>query len=438
MAGANIVKERQFHDAWAFYLFIIFLVGMNTFFLFNSKDVVASVIEFQTEFKILSCFLLNLGFTVAFLLLSLIFCSLIPKFLIVTSVLAIPILSAVSFFSFGLNSIKQSSVIAIVLFVFNFIFLIIAGITILSNLEYLSLALKSASKIFFENFFGIFFLQIFTFLLYFLSLVPVAFVDAKDNQIIGSMRYSAVLLFAWISCILKYFMEVFVSSVVFFHIQKKDQNVFLNSISNSLYALGSIAFGALIAALITVLKAMANDASSPTDANGNPRSRNAVNQILLGISRFLLNALESFVKFANNLAYSYLSINGTDYKESVTQSFQSVMSSGYEKIASYWGLDFIIATLSFFFSTVLYLFNTKFLFPALGLSATDKNGIIYAFVIVILFALLFYLNFSLLKSSVMALIFATITCHEELREYDPKFIETIENEKKKLVPAAQQ
>lgn len=426
MADIKIIKERKFHDAWAFYLFAAFAIGMNTFFLLNSTNIFQEVEKGISTYKFFACFFSNLGFTIGLILLSLLMCFLIPKVLIVGSVFAIPVVSAISFFKFDLANNPNATVIGISMFLINLIFLIMAGFMILSSLTYISLALKAGSKIFFENFFSILAIQIACFLLFFISLIPVALVNA-DNDVIKALRYMIVLYFCWAWTILSYFMEVLISSIVFFHIKKDESGVIGNSLTNSFYAMGSIAFGALLIAVITTLKVML--ASSRSEQPG--EKRNIFSVIVSAIAKVLLDILGEIVKFANNIAYPYLAVSGTGYQESVAQSFQVLTSSGYEKIASYYGLGFIVTILTIFSGVSLFYFNSLFLFDALGVSA-DKN--IYAIVLMIVFVALFNILFSLLRSAVMALVFATATCPTELKNYDPKFIEAIEEEKRKSVP----
>lgn len=429
MAGANIAKERKFHDAWAFYLFIAFAIGMNTFFLVNTKAPVDEVVKVNNDFHLLQCLGVNFLFTICFLMISLLTCFIIPTATIVASVLALPLASIYVFFKYDLATNENAMVFGIIFFVINLLFLIMAGFMVLSNLNYISLALRAASKIFFANFFGVLFLQIVCFIVFAILVAPAGLVNS-DDPIIKQTKYLDILLVAWIGSILSYFMEVFISSVVFFQIKNDKDGVFMNSLTNSCYALGSISFGALLVAIVTVLKAMVADAQE--SQRRDRANRNPFAMIMMWIASILLEILGEIIKFANNIAFPYLSVNGTGYKESIAQSYQLLISSGFEKIAAYYGVGFVITMMTFFSAFSTFVFNTLVLFPKL--SVGDDISLIFGIVLSILFGVLFSVVFSLLRSAVMALIYAMVTCQSELKSYDPKFVEAMEQEKKKNVP----
>lgn len=417
MANFNIVRERKFHDAWAFYLFLLFLAGMNTVFLMNTSNPTIEVQKFLKNYRIIECFVYNLAITVCLLLASFLLCFLIPKVLIIASLLSVPMTSIifVKNFNFG-DDPTQIIKASVSLSICNFIFLCFAAYFVFSKLNYVSLTLRACSKIFFENIFSILSVQITCIFLFAISLVPVLLINS-ENEILQVLKYSILLLLLWTKDLLFYFMEVFVSSIVFFHIKKDKKGVFINSLTNSIFALGSVAFASLITALIAFLSALARSVKN----NRDDKKKSSLNVIVAAIAECLLKCLGKLVEYANSIAFPYLALYGTNYQESLTSSFHLLSNSAYAHTSSSVGLGFVITLFTFLFGSIVFLFNNLILLKFL---AIEDDGT-YCFILALVFTLFFRIMFSLVQSIAVSLMFSAAACPEELKGYDIRFLEAL-------------
>ena len=431
MAGADILKERKFHDAWAFYLFIIFTIVMDTIYIVTTKQTFNDATTYIVSNKIIQIVLSNFALTLCLILLFLLLSSFAPKALVIGSVLTVPAVSIYYYIRFKVYEGEFALVLSILIFAINLIFLIIAGIVVLVNLEYVSQSLSIASKIFFQNFLSILGVQFICFFVLILLMAP-AFLADTSEPVLKILAYASTLLFGWTATIISLFMEVFVSSVVFFHIKNDESGIFGNAFNNSLYALGSISFGALLVAIVFTLKSMIADAKSANTG----KNRSIATSIFLSIAEGIVSLLGDVIQFANSIAFPYLSVTGTKYSEAVAQSFQVLTSSGLEKIAAYYSLDFVIITVTLISLYMIFNINNFGILPLMGAgTANDNTTLILSAIFTAGFGFFFYSLFALLKSAVMSLIYATAACPSELKGYCPEFVELVEKEKKKHVPA---
>lgn len=422
-------KERSFHDAWAFYIYLGVAIVLNTFYFLNAGDIPKELGDYFSTYKIAQVVFSNLALAICLLMLSLLCCYFIPKVLIILSVLAVPIISISLFFYNGLDKNEFAGIIGIAIFIINLIFLVLAGFVIFANLDYIAHAMSIGAGIYFSNFLSILLMQIISFFVLILIMTPVFLADSK-NDAVNMSRYLAIFLFVWTITITKIFMEVFISSVVLYHLKAPEDGIFSNALNNSTYALGSVSYAALLIAIISSLETMIQEARADQYHRDVSRSRSAA--MSLAIAESLLSILGDVVKFANNIAFPYLAINGTGYSESVAQSFQLLVSSNLEKIAAYHGINFVVFLVTLLNSVALFFFNKLFIFEVLV--GGKSSDLAYLAITLSAFIAFFYIMFSLLRSAVMALIYAAAAFNKELKDYSPEFIDLLEEEKKKNVP----
>ncbi|ELA41783.1 uncharacterized protein VICG_01135 [Vittaforma corneae ATCC 50505] len=430
MENANKKREKQFHDSWAFILFMLLTIILNTIYIFNTSNFVDVTVKFYNDYKLGQLLLGNLVFTISIIAFSLVLCYSVPKFLIILSILLVPAASIAAWF-FGAKDSSYSTVVGTVLLIINLIFILIVSIVILSHLDYIAKVISVASLIFFMNILGILLVITFVTSIFVLLSIPALLVDSTE-PIIQNLRYLEILMASWQFFIALYFVQVFISSIIAAEVQKSG-DVFGAAFTNSCYALGSISYGALLVAIVTTLQAMIQDARSRNrDRNERP---NLLLAITGAIASLLLDILGDIIKFANAIAFPYLSVNGTSYEESVAKSFQILTNSGFEKVASISGVGFVIFTmmLSFFGSSML--FNYYFFLSYIGLSGDPTQNIIVSIVVTVLFGFIFGMVFSLLRAAVLALIYTTIAMPDETKEFDPEFVEILNEKKRQFEPA---
>lgn len=423
-------NERKFHDSWAFYLFLVFAVVLNVIYLYNTSNVIDATIKLNSDHHILSIIGLNLLFIIICLLISLLLCYFIPKVVVFLSIVIVPALLILSTYRYIVESPKGNA-IGIFVAVLTLVFVLIACLLVLSHIDYISQVISLSSKIFFINFFGILFVFILSTSMIIILTTPVLLVDSS-NEIIQATRYLSLLLFFWEALICSYFLEVYVSSVIFSEINDDGEGIFTKSFKNACYALGSISYGALLYAIILVLQSMVAKArANQRNQGGKP---NVLFLILSAIAKFFIDLLGSIVKFANQLAFPYLSVNGTSYEESVVKAFDLLVKSDLEKILSLNGVGFVIFTFILSFGIGSYLMNFYFILDRAGAGGSENEKIIWSVLIGVVSSMLFGNVFSLLKSAVLSLVYTCVAIPEKIKEYDHDFVNLIEKKKKELTP----
>jgi hypothetical protein len=317
MADSPDKSERRFHDSWAFYLYAFLYIVLNTVF-FMFKAPMSSITSSLESLKLKEVLLYNTAFLFAMLTVILLMCYFAPKFMIYMCVILIPALSIAAF----IRS-PEKRITGTVLGILNIIILIAVVFLILRHIDYISKMLSVAARIFFSNILGVLEVFLITNTLLVLQLLPAMMVDTT-NDLVNHLRYVTVLLVFWTIFISYYFNHVYMASVVF-NTMSGERSVFGTSISNSFCALGSISYGALLLAMIATLQVILSDARAA--GKRDERSRSLFRSIIIAVSQFFLDILGNIVKFANALAFPYLSVHGTGYEESVAKSFQLVTGS---------------------------------------------------------------------------------------------------------------
>lgn len=421
-------NERTFHDSWAFYLFLIFAIVLNTIYLYNTSNIIEVTVQLNSKVNLLALIGLNLLFIIICLLVALLLCYLIPKVMVYLSIIVVPVLLILTTYKYIKESPSGNS-IGIGVAVISLIFILVACMLVLSHIDYISQVISLASKIFFANFFGILFVFLICELLSLILVFPALIVDST-NEIIVAIRYLSLLLFFWEMLIVSYFLEVYVSSVIFNEVNHDGKNIFTTSFKNSCYALGSISYGALLYAILLVLKAMVQEARD--NQRNRDRKPNLLAVILTIIAQFFIDLLGQIVKFANELAFPYLSVNGTPYEESVVKAFEMMTSSKIEKLMSLNGISFVVFTVILSFGIGSYLMNFYFILEKAGAKGSENEAIIRSILMGIATASVFGSVFSLMKSAVLSLIYTCVAIPEKIREYDHDFVNLVENKKKEL------
>lgn len=416
-------SERRFHDAWAFYLYVFLYIVLSTVFIINMAPMSTVSSSFE-GLKLKEVLLYNTVFLLAMLAGILLMCYFMPKFMIYLSIIMLPAISIASF----IRS-PEKKITGVILGIFNIIILLFVVLMIIRHIDYISKMLSTAARIFFSNIFGVLLVFSITNALLIIQLIPAMMADAT-NDIIRYLRYATVLLVFWTIFISYYFNHVYMASVVFTTISGEG-SVFTTSISNSFYALGSISYGALLLALIATLQTILSDAEAANKRSGE-RGGSLLRSIMISISQFILDILGSIVKFANVLAFPYLSVHGTGYEESVSNSFQLITSSDLGPLASFSGVNFVVGFVSLVFLASSGYMNLE-LFDKEGLSLDNIDNIVYIVLVIAFFNAMFNNIFFLLKSAVLAVVFTAISAPQAVAEFDPELSDVLNQKKNEMV-----
>lgn len=313
----------------------------------------------------------------------------------------------------------------------NTIFLIVAVFAIIKHIDYISKVVSLSSKIIFKNFLGIIFVVMLVGSIFFgFALLPL--LVNTSNELILHLRYLSFLMLFWLFFISVYFVQVYISSVIVLEISNEDESsVFKSSFRNACYALGSISYSALLVAIISTLQLMVSDASKRNQRRDD--GSNLISRIFSSMALALLSAIGDIAKMANAIALPYLSINGSSYEESVVKSYETLTHSGFENVASLFGIDFLVFNLILLHIGASMFFNYYFVLDYLGVSASSKEFV--AFLISLIFAEFAGMVFTLLKFSVIALIFTSILLPNETKKYEPDFFDVLSKKNSEIKPA---
>ncbi|ELQ75841.1 Choline Transporter-like (CTL) Family [Trachipleistophora hominis] len=286
--------KRKVNDLWALALYVVFMAGVLTYTAFMSKT--KSYLDLASHFdmKVLIftfvCGFLSFGVHLAALLY-------FPGPAMHLSCIVIPILSIIL-------AVLSGNIIGIVVSViFSALMLVTYLFYLRKHIKYAAQIAKSAAQLVCTSIFStlcvlILFLAGWSGMIYFFVTVSTGL--SKQDRIIG-LAIEA-LAFVWTLFVLCYSLRVFIASIFVVHYLMRSISPTQRAVEafkNWLYALGSICFGALIIALITVLRMLVD---RERDRSG------SVGSFFYSILLVLLDILQDLVNFSNEWAYCYVAL----------------------------------------------------------------------------------------------------------------------------------
>ena len=447
-AESLLRRERKFHDAWAFILYMLLvvvfvslaIVGLQSPHKIQIKqtkvnssgktythnhDVVIPksdpILNGNTPFLAASIILVvNLLTNILFNLISLVlakYCSI----LVIYAALIIPIC-----IMFGMSLWKPMPTSFMVVG-FLVVCAIVTGIYLYRHREYISAVISCSATILLANLVPLL-INSFTFSLFCSLIFAVEFYCFMTRSISPALK-SVHCIFGffytvWTIMLGYYLFQVFVASTVINHIC--DVYSIATAYYNSFYAAGSAAFGGLIVAIIRTLRMCVDNASesnSRARERGNTGAGALVNMILLYIVGLILWLLEEFVNNINQMAFPYLAMYGESYRDSIKGSASALANSHERNLAAFIGVSFCNFALSFvFFICSIFVLFISLLAAKLDLSA--MLGWLIPFVIILsLLSVSFF--FSMLDSGTTAVIYMRIFEPERMIEYDSEMSQTM-------------
>lgn len=415
-SASSFKSGRKFHDSWACYLFIATVTIVNTILLMNSRSI-SFLTESESNYTsyIIYNFLLFLVFTSLAFVMS----SFLPKVTIIGGMIGYFILSVITFIKSN-ESLNWGSYL---MFFLDMLFFVTIAIAIYWNFKFLVKILSVGAKLMLKNIHSIFFVMVINFIISSIIIFPSVVADNK-KEIVGYLKYVSLLLFFWSMYISSYFNIVFVSGMVS-EIISQNTEYLITSLKNTFMAFGSICLGALILAIVKMLQNIVN-----TKKNNNNKTSSSGGNLLLLISYLivvvLLKFIEESIKFANNMIYPYMSINGTSYKESLLNSFDEICKSGFSKVIALGALSKITSLFSFIYIHIginIIIFSNV---------VKDLTSFFISIMILLLFYSAFNSLFSMIESASMGILFKCIKSPDDVIKFDQELYSVVVEKNEEL------
>lgn len=403
----NKSPSRKFHDGWAFIIYVLVFLGVNTV-LFLHVENPKTLFDFLKERDFFNAASLSFVYSIVFFGFILLLSSLIPKFLIYSSIFIVPACTIYTFIA----TKQANNTLIWVSIGFNILYILMCIFLIVRHIELITKLLRVSSDIILKNFLLVLFIFLLTYA-FFSFQVILLFQAKKSSDFLNSIRFLVFLEICWGLFVVKYFNNVFISCVVSGTIANESKT---KAISNSFMALGSISLAALLVAIITTTEYMISEARRE---EARRRDRSLFRLILLFIGELIVSILGNIVKFANNMAMPYLAHKGTSYSDSVTESFQLIKDSKYLAVIALTGIEFVVFAFSianlFSLSVILHAFLVNW----------DEKYLFY-----LLFALfsstITYILLGLIPSGGLSFLYNIILDPKKVSEYDQELLEAVD------------
>lgn len=441
------IKHRKFHDSWAAFLFIIGVVFLNSllaiFFLPKLKSVFDFGQIFKEQFTGLNISYVALTLIVSagiflFASISLLsFCMVMPKVVIWGS-FVINIIACLLPLLFGHIVGIISSIIGVAFTVYIFVKYVYP------HIDYIAAVLSVACKILMEHIFGIIstFIVIFGLLSIQISFIlglilATAGIGSSSAEMLGSNmdeKHATIIntifsiftlfIYCWIMVTVNYFIEVFISSIIFCHITNKaniastghSQSVSGMALKCALYAFGSICYGSLIIAIIKTCRVLVDNETN----RRNDRRRRSAQDIIMLIVSCILSVLLSIVEVVNNCVFPYIAVHGTGYRESMSLAFTKLSENNYRGISANNACGWIISIID------IMVCIPSMIVPTIALLQSENRMVIaLCFMISILFVFMFFHFASTINSAILALVYCNVEFPQQLHTYNPHLSDVI-------------
>lgn len=416
----EVQNSRKLNDIWAFITYVVFAGIINTCLILNLSPPDKISMSLSTIY-ITQFLFKNIILVIILVIISMILLEYCPKIMIYGSLFILPITFIGIQIAFPKNIIL--SVISIILGLISFV---IYFFIIHKNINYIASIISNTLHILSK--YIVSFIMIFAILIMmtFSQGVLIIFAD-RSTPIVRALEWINILLIFWTFAVVNYFYQVFVASVIILHVINKDTrtSITTKALKNTIYALGSICFGALILAFIQTMKAVTFNLE---DRNRRRQDGGSlITTIFLLTLHVIISLLETIVENTNRLTYPYLAIHGTSYKESVVQSFSIIRNNNAQGFASFIAVDLALALLTLGAFIISIAFNFVFLVDP-KIEEFKKLGI----VAVIINTFCFSGFLSMISSGSLAVVFIDIFAPIDLSSYDNNLYNTISAKQKEL------
>lgn len=405
---------RKVNDLWALALYIVFMTFVTTYVVLTSKAKSYSDLASHFDMKVLIftfvCGFLSFGIHLAALLY-------FPAPAMHVSCILLPVISVAL-------AIYVGHVYGIIVsFVFSILALVMYLLYLRKHIKYAAQVARSATQVICTNIFSVICVLV-LFLTGWAAMFYVYIVVTMglNNQEKIISLICECLAVSWTFFVVFYSLRVFIASIVVIHFLFRtvsSSQRAADAIKNWLYALGSICFGALLIALITVLRML---------VDRERRRSGAVGGFFYAILLLLIDILQDIVNFSNEWAYCHIALTGKGYVESTKESWRILSQPGNRAITNSIAITTLLNFISIIFA-LIYSFG-------LWLIIKDTNAPLKEVMIpALIFLVASYLFFScgvsaIFDSGVKSLLFTYSMFPGEVREQDAKLADAIEDQKK--------
>lgn len=419
-------KKRKFHDAWAYILYLSVSMGSTTYallsikrkdkafdFTFNHLKTLVSSSNIDDS-KIITCSSILVGI---FLFIQFFCLRYFPEFFLKCIVTLFPLVL------FAMLFVTKFNIYVLKFSFFATLFWAFFVHKSWKNISLISPIIKTAVNILILRFFSVTTGVLISFLLLCLNIIisRICIILEIDNKrIILTMLF---LNFSWSFTNVFYFFKVYITSIIAFHIEAKNNaylDLFLSSIKNSIFSLGSIAFAGLLISILETFKFLNNFFKFSYAINEyNNLQQNLMNRILYCIDSNVINSVKSFVKMINEFTVPYIAIHGTSYKESIKNSFKLIQKYDINPLTGTFVLNFMILIMCIIISMVC-LIVSRFI-----ININSEN--ILNVIMLNLGPLLFYSVWTIVFSaSFLSLIYLCAERPLFIQEYDKQLYDNIQ------------
>ncbi|TBU17374.1 hypothetical protein CWI40_010250 [Ordospora colligata] len=402
-------KERKFHDAWAFILYIILtlttsitLVKVSTEIPLDA-DVILPALAVNVGIMIFMLTLIYLGFRYA------------ADGLIFTVNVLIPVLMLIA------SIFTMNPVLIFVVAAYACVSLLFYFWSIKPVLPLMTISIQTGAKIISANLFKcILLIMLSVFLIIFQGVVFTGVIGNGDDGIVALSAIMFILNNIWTLFNIMYLMQTIISGIVVGHLLDGEGS-FTEASRNGLMALGSISFAGLVISIIKTARILVQN---NMDRNRETGAGNILNAIALVI----LSSLESLINTANELAFPYLALHGTNYRDSMSGAFNLIQERQGVTLLTNIVMETIVVFCCIQFVYIL-IHGDVLLFKALGIDKVSSS-MAATITAIGLPVIIFTYNFlSVFSSSTLALVYTYIESPSLIEKSEPEFAKAMESAK---------
>jgi hypothetical protein len=404
-----ISKRRTFKDGWAFILYLLYTIGCSGYLVLFGMESGASLTNIN--YKLLTVLSLS---TLSIIVLSFLLFAFLCEFTLKFSAILFPVVQIIVMCLFPSTFTIIFGVLTIVSWLF-FMYLFWSKIPIVAKV--LTYTTRICLSHLFTCFFGIAIcsaIQIFQVVLFFLVFPKL---DEKSSIYMVAV---VVLNLFWTLANFNYFFKVYISSVVAFHFVNSGSGVFGDTLSNTVYALGSISYAGLVIAIVQTCKLLVNRAR-----RDDREEQDLFTKIMLCILVFFLALLEDIIQFANQFSMPYIAIHGCGYTESVRESFKLITSINSIALSGVSLLNIALSQFSTLMICVTFGLSYYTLSQDLKFDFQDKLFLSSAINTIVGVSVVYFITMSTFISSYLGLIYLYAERPNLVSDADPRISDVL-------------
>ncbi|KAI5173362.1 hypothetical protein PAEPH01_1917 [Pancytospora epiphaga] len=431
-------EHRKFNDAGAAILFAIFLLTVNTIvfltFLIGNDTKVEPLIIMETGPKhsremqfsdILIPAVSNILLLITDIAITLVSLVYFPRACIYISLGIAALLPLLYILSIGMVGVIIGLVSLIaVLLIYHFL--------IRPYMNYIVAMLHASAVILSQYIFKI--MGIFTLvnIILLVQIVCVSFALFHNgvNKFLRFLLFPSILLICWFGLNAFYFIQVFVSGIIYGHInrcQQPENSIVKNSLVYSAYAFGSICFGSPI---LGVFRPTFSLIFFGAERNNRRKRKQEKVSAIIAIKNIMLGHLLVLIDFIvsriNNIVFPYIALYGTDYQESATLSFGKIRSDDFGGVSALLAIDYALGF--FFVAAMAPIIIANIIIQ--GYSKASGGLCAYITLCSLLAGVLYYRVLSMISNGVLSLVFTRIEFSKAIDSYNPELGKIIDVENK--------